>query len=138
MPLSEGRMGISDYIGLGAIVVSIFTFAWMLVKDSKDKTGDAIKQLQLDVKALETKMEVFWRNVSFDAARNLHTPHPHNERRDYLLEQYMDEKISRSELVELIQMLDKLVKDDNNRDFGERQAASLLLRTIEQRFSLQK
>lgn len=129
-------MGVSDLIGIVAIAFSVITFIYTVVKSNRDKTEEAIAQLQLDVESLKTKMEVFWKNVSFDAARNLHTPHPENARRDYLLEQYIDEKITREELTELVKILDAVVRDDNNRDFGERQAASLLLRTIEQRFNL--
>lgn len=129
-------MAVSDYISLGAVVVSVFTFIYALKKSNSDKIEDSIEKLKLDVQDLKTKMEVFWKNVSFDAARNLHTPHPDNARRDYLLEQYVDEKITRDELIELVKLLDKVILDDSNRDFGERQAASLLRRTIEQRFNL--
>lgn len=80
--------------------------------------------------AIEVKIDVFWKNVAFDAAKILHTPHPENKRRDELLELFVEGKIKREELKELIIIL-KGILEDKLREFGERTAASNLLRAIE-------
>lgn len=79
--------------------------------------------------ALETKIEIFWKNVAFDNAKILHTPHPKNARRDELLEKFVEEKFTKNELKELVIILQKIIVDNFN-EFGERTAASQLFRTI--------
>jgi len=97
-------------------------------------------QIRERVSSLETKMEGvwdFWKQAARDAAKILHTPHPENARRDFLIEQFVDEKITNSEIEELIEILQDIL-DDNGRAFGERSSASTLLRFIEKRFMIWK
>lgn len=84
---------------------------------------------------METKIEIFWKDVSFDAAKILHTPHPENARRDYLLEQFVSQQIKREELTELIGLL-KLIIDEKSREMGERTAASNMLRALERQYEI--
>jgi hypothetical protein len=84
---------------------------------------------------METKMEIFWRGVAYDNARILHTPHPENKRRDEILEKFVDQTITIDELKELVDLLHKII-ENKNREFGERTAASNLLRAIEFQYKL--
>jgi RNase H-fold protein (predicted Holliday junction resolvase) len=78
---------------------------------------------------LETKVDVFWRGVSFDAARLLHSPHPKFARRDHLLEQFMAERLTGVEARELTKLMSEVLKD-NRSDPGQRMAASVVLRYL--------
>lgn len=85
--------------------------------------------------AVETKVEIFWKNVSFDAAHILHSPDPAHRRMDELIEKFIDEKIDREELAEFVDRLRKK-RDDTELVKGERLAAAMLLRAVEQRYEL--
>lgn len=76
-----------------------------------------------------------WVQMAKDAAKILHTPHPENLRRDQLLEKFLEQNIMRWELAELIIILKKII-EEKGREFGERQAASQLLRAIEMQYQL--
>jgi len=98
--------------------------------DSKKSIADSEQKLRERIVAIEVKIDVFWKNVAFDSAKILHTPHPENARRDELLELFVEGMISRDQLRELIILL-KTIIEDKVREFGERTAASNLLRAIE-------
>jgi hypothetical protein len=78
---------------------------------------------------LETKVDVFWRGVSFDAARLLHSPHPEFARQDSLLERFLAETLTVREARELAGLMSAVVKGDKT-DPGERMAASVVLRYL--------
>lgn len=84
---------------------------------------------------LETKVEIFWKDVTYDAAKILHTPHPENERRDYLLEQFVEQQITRDELKELISLLKSII-EESWREMGERTAASQMLRALQRQYEI--
>lgn len=85
------------------------------------------------ITALETKIEVFWKNVSYDAARVLHSPDPAHARMDELIERYLDGMLTAEEVLELKQRLKQKV-DDHSRDKSERMTASVMLNVLRQRF----
>jgi len=87
------------------------------------------------VSILESKMEVFWRNVAFDVSKILHSPHPGWESLDALLEKFQVAEISAAEMADLETQLRDMVEGrwspaDVTR--ADQVAASLLLRAIEQ------
>jgi hypothetical protein len=120
-------MSSSDVISMIAVGISVISGIFFYVEG-------VIKNRERMVR-LETKVEVFWKNVSFDAAKILHTPHPENARRDYLLEQFVSQQITRDQLVELIMLLKDII-EEKHREFGERSAASSLLRALESQYEI--
>src|SRR5690242_4138807 len=115
-------MDSSIIIGIAGLLLTIFGFVVMWFQ--------GIIKTRERIITLETKIEIFWRSVAFDAAKILHTPHLINKKRDELLEKFVEGKIIREELKELILILKQII-EEKNRDFGERTAASQLLRAIE-------
>jgi hypothetical protein len=67
-----------------------------------------------------------------DAARILHSPDPCLARRDELIEKFLAETISRTELSEFIEILQHLIDAMP----GDRLAASIIFRGIESRYGL--
>lgn len=122
------------YINLGAIIVGIIGLLLTIAKNKRDRVESDTK-LRERITTVETKMEVFWRAVAIDSAKILHTPHPQNWRRDELLEKFVAQTISRDELLELISVLTEIV-ENKIRDFGERAAASTMLRAIEMQYEI--
>lgn len=84
---------------------------------------------------VETKVEVFWRNVGVDAARILHSPDPALARQDFLLERFMADDLTTSQLTELVGRL-RGIYDEHDADPGRRVAAANLLRAIEYRYGI--
>lgn len=84
--------------------------------------------------SLETKVDLFWRNVSVDAAKILHSPDPAKARQDYLLEQFMAETITIDEVAELVELLETLLSDHDSRP-GDRLAASVVLNAVTVRYA---
>ena len=86
---------------------------------------------RLDV--LEAKIDVFWRNVAYDAARILHSPHPDRAELDTLLEAFQENKLDPSGMEKLVRKLEE-VKQNRNGKFlnGDRMAAIVLLNVIDQ------
>lgn len=85
------------------------------------------------ITALEIKIEVFWRDVSFDAARTLHSPDPKHARMDYLIDAYIDGRQTEEELMELVTRLREKI-DDQIGERSERLTASLMLRSMAVRY----
>ncbi len=84
---------------------------------------------------VETKIDLFWRGLSIDAARVLHSPHPEFARRDKLLEAFMAHQLSAADAVELGEMLLNLF-DDHEADPGERMAAAVVLKYLHTEYSV--
>lgn len=114
-------------ISIIGTVISILGFLFVWIK--------GVIETRERLTRVEVKVDVFWKDVAFDAARILHTPHPENARRDYLIEQLLSQNITRSELEELVETLKKII-DEKNRVFGERMAASLLLRVLQKQYEI--
>lgn len=104
------------------------------MQESIDKQFDTIyksvEDLAVRVAQVEVKMSVFWKDVTYDAARILHKPHPEARPMDRLLERYMQEEISEEEVIELKEKLRQKIQSEEI-DSGERTAASFMLRGIE-------
>lgn len=87
------------------------------------------------VSILESKMEVFWRNVAFDVSKILHSPHEGWENLDALLEKFRAVTISALEMADLETQLRDMVEgrwEPAAVTRADQVAASLLLRAIEQ------
>ncbi len=93
-----------------------------------DKTADRLDTVISRTGVLETKIDVFWKNVAFDAARILHSPH--TPELDVLLEKLGRDELIPVETARLIEMLAE-VSDDRSAPSGNRIAAVIILRIIE-------
>jgi len=87
------------------------------------------------VTSIETKIDVFWKGVSFDAAKILHSPNPLHRRMDELVERYIDGSLNATELSELVLLLETK-RDSPDVPKGDRMTAAVMLRAIEQRYPL--
>jgi hypothetical protein len=116
------------------IGISIIMAVMASAKNRRD-IAEADTRLRERMTALEVKISLYWDAVTRDAAKILHTPHPENARRDYLLEQFVSQQITREELEELIKVLKNII-DEKARDMGERTAASNMLRALEQQYEI--
>jgi len=90
------------------------------------------REISNRIVALETKVDVVWKGVAFDLATVLHQPHPEYAERDDLLEKLLSDDIKAQELLRLRDILKDTVgtvHDEGN--YGERVAASMLMRIIE-------
>jgi hypothetical protein len=106
-----------------AVGLAGFVYA-MLRARGADVTAIAVRLAQL-----ETKVDVFWRGVSFDAAAVLHSPHPRFARRDELLERFTAQELTVAEADELRQMMQAVVANHDT-ESGQRIAASIVLRAL--------
>jgi hypothetical protein len=87
------------------------------------------------VAILESKMDVFWRNVAFDVSKILHSPHPGWENLDALLEKFQNHDLTAAEMADLETQLRDMVEgrwESAEVTRADQVAASLLLRAIEQ------
>jgi F0F1-type ATP synthase delta subunit len=94
--------------------------------------GVAVK-LASRITALETKVDVFWKGVSVDVAKLLHSPHIEHRRRDELIEKYIADDLNLKELDEFINVLEKTKREGNEQ---EKFYAAYLLNVIRIRYNL--
>lgn len=97
--------------------------------------GAQVSAIDTRTSLLESKMEVFWRNVAFDVSKILHSPHPGWENLDALLEKFRDQDIDAGEMAALEDHLRAIVDgqwEPSQVSRADQVAASLLLRAIEQ------
>ncbi len=106
------------------------------VTASVDKNSLALAGLSDRITVLETKMEIFWRNVGVELARVLHSPNPARAHVDELLEAWMENKITPDQREELRRLLE-YIRDyhpGDKSDFpvyaGDHVAAAILLQTM--------
>lgn len=120
-----------------SLIGFVFTIIGLFIAYNKNKRdiNDSENKQRERIVALEVKVSLFWNSLAKDAAKILHTPHPENKRRDELLELFVESKINMSELRELVVILKNII-EDNIREFGERTAASTLLRAIEIQYKM--
>lgn len=90
---------------------------------------NSIGKVEDRVIVLETKTDVFWRNVSFDIARELHSPH--RPELDRLLEKYYSrdvgpERMSQAE-IRRMEFLLKWLIDSDHEPKGDKVMAIILL-----------
>lgn len=85
---------------------------------------------------LETKMDVFWKNVGKSAADILHSPH--RPELDRWLERYQAGELSRADLQTMVKMM-RDVQEDDTGEFTktERMAASVIELSIHNRYGIQ-
>ncbi len=123
---------------VNVIVVPMIAYMANRIKDERaaakqqlDGMREALDDLLSRVTKVEVQISVFWKDVSFDAARTLHKPHPEARPMDMLLERYMQGVIKDEQLIELKEKLRQKIQCEEA-DKGERTAASMMLRSIEQ------
>lgn len=107
------------------------------LRTSVDQNTGRHQLLSDRIIALETKVDVFWKNVALDVARVLHSPNPARAHVDELLEAFMEGRISHTERDELKDLL-VYIRDyhpGDPSDFpvypGDQVAAAILLQTID-------
>lgn len=114
----ENWITIGVAVGLQVIAIFVWMNGWMT------RFGNRVA-------VLENQMAVFWKNVSFDAAKILHSPDPAHWRMDQLIERYWSGEITLEERGEMIMRLqDKL--DNHELPKDERITAAIMLRAFEQ------
>jgi len=101
-----------------------------------DRNSTAVTGLGDRITVLETKMDVFWRNVGVELARVLHSPNPARAHVDALLEALTEGRLTpveREELKGLLQYIRDYHSGDKS-DFpiyaGDQVAAAILLQTM--------
>lgn len=98
--------------------------------------GKAIQPIESRMAILETKVDVFWKQIAMDAAKILHQPDPRRARVDALLEAFMEDALSPQEELELRKILLKIRNWEPGQELefpisdGEQAVAALLLRTM--------
>jgi hypothetical protein len=106
-------------------LVAVAAFLLTMTRGRRAETQALTERLA----KLETKVDVFWRGVSFDAARLLHSPHPEFARRDELLERFQAQNLTAAEARELATMM-SAVLEERKSDPGQQMAASVILRYL--------
>jgi len=96
---------------------------------------DKVNRLEVRQAENDVKMAIFWKGVSFDAAKILHQPHPDAHVMDSLIDKYLAEQLSGEDLKSLIHLLE-VTRDKADLPDGRRLAASQMLRAIHQRYEL--
>ena len=112
-------------LSVASVLVAIIALVISAVRRRETDTTALAERLA----RLETKVDVFWRGVSFDAARMLHSPHPQFAERDRLLEKFLAETLTGPDAAKLGRMM-SAVLDDHASDPGQRMAASVVLRYL--------
>jgi hypothetical protein len=98
--------------------------------------GKALQPIQQQVVVLETKIDVFWKQVAMDAAKILHQPDPRRSEIDRLLELFMEDALDADEELQLRKFLLKIRNYEEGANIGfpvqpgEQTAAAILLRTM--------
>lgn len=118
-----------DWLALGGTAISLAGLIVVLNRGraaALDKVADSVVALERDVgrrldavvrdmtgraSALETKVEVFWRTVTVQAAAVLHSPHPEHARRDALLEELMAGGLGIRDAAELASLVQPVLAD---------------------------
>lgn len=131
--ISDRLVALEQRIGSSPQILERITTTEAIIRQVSTDISRAAS-LSDRIVALETKMDVFWKGIAIDAAKMLHQPHPEFARRDYLLEQFTFDKLTKAEAKELADALMPVWKESNTA--AERIAAGILLRTLRVEFSL--
>lgn len=140
---------LSLLVALGSSGVAVAAF---LASRSRDSTSNLTERIVMIVhegiapindrlSILETKIDVFWRNVAFDAAKILHSPHISRKELDGLLEAFhKQDAMTESQIVDLGLKLTEIrdsitgqVMDGQPTLAGDRMAAAIILQVMDQR-----
>lgn len=98
----------------------------------KKELRDGHGSLSMRVVTLETQIAVFWKGVTVDMGKFLHSPHPEHARMDYLLEKFEEETIELEEMKELVLRLKDRLRDPHSKT-PDQLAAAWMLRGIQHR-----
>jgi hypothetical protein len=129
----------NETITITTIIGWILVAAGLLLNHFKNRAkiisevSASERRLEARITSLETKMEIFWKGVSFDAATILHKPHRNFQRRDELLDKYKEGILNDVECDELCLMLKAII---NNGNPAEKQSASMLLNVLESKHNI--
>lgn len=85
---------------------------------------DGLSSVVARVIAIETKIEIFWRGVSFSSAQALHSPH--TPALDALIEKFQRDQIDDAELVEFKGILREIAEDEGETAFKRKSALEVL------------
>ena len=119
---------LSVIVALSAIYLSQRNFKKTIERAAQQEAIEISTRMAI----LETKVDVVWKGVAFDLAQVLHQPHAAYAERDSLLEKLLAEDIKSSELLRLRDILkDTIGGTEDEGNYGEKVAASLLMRIIE-------
>lgn len=106
------------------------------VTETVDKNSKVLAGLSDRITVLETKMEIFWRNVGVELARVLHSPNPARAHVDELLEAWMENRITTEQRDELRGYLE-YIRDYHQGDegvfpvyAGDQVAAAIMLQAM--------
>ena len=93
-----------------------------------------LNTVQERIAVIESKIDVFWKNVAYDVSQILHSPHAGWERLDSLLEQFRDRTITPAGMEDLMRNLRVMVAGEWESPVSraDQVAATLLLHAIEQ------
>jgi hypothetical protein len=86
---------------------------------------EAVASIVARVITMETKVEIFWKGVSFSASQALHSPHRKDDL-DPLIEKFQCDQIDDAELVEFKRMLREIVEDEAQTAFHRKNARDVL------------
>lgn len=137
-------MTLRDWLAVAGTTISLAGLVVVLNRGrvaALEKVADSVATLERDVNrrldamvrdmtaraaTLETKVEVFWRTVTVQAAAVLHSPHPEHARRDALLEALMAGRLGIRDAAELAALIQPVL-DDPGSTAAERLAAANVL-----------
>lgn len=99
--------------------------AWEARRHSRSREAHAeIEGLKGRIVAMETKIEIFWKGVSYSSAGALHSPH--TPELDALIEQFQDGSIDDGGLARFKVMLEDLTEDEGETKFRRKLARDVL------------
>lgn len=125
-----------NYLGILGGMLAIINFAYMISRNLRGDEAKRIKeyeQLNARVGLLETKIEIFWKGVSYSSAQVLHSPH--TPELDTLIEKFQRDDINDTELARFKLLLHE-VQADANETTMRRKAASEVLTLIKVRYEV--
>jgi hypothetical protein len=135
--IAAGIAPVGEQVAILRHEVSLLSARVETLSSSDVHVSGQVTEILSKVAVLDTKMEVFWKNVALDAARILHSPHPERAHVDALLEALMDGTITAKGREDLRQVL-RYMRDYHPGDPsefpiypGEQVAAVILLRSME-------
>ena len=84
-------------------------------------------QLCSDVDVLKQQMMLFWKDLSIQSAKVLHSPH--TPKLDHLIERFQEDRLTKDELITFVKMLQEL-HDNKDESTSRRKVAGDLLTAI--------
>lgn len=129
-------------LGLLSLITTLSIF-FSNRKQSKEQVAvkqfndlvEKVGKLELGQAEINVKLGIFWKDVSFDAAKILHRPHADAAEMDSLIDKYLADRLRGNDLERFIELLEE-TRDNGELLEGRRLAASQMLRALKQRYEL--